>query len=906
LPGFLQDDSYVITEEMTDVELAASSIFLHDEIYNGITEPSLAPVYVQEIFYFVPMALALQLQRAGQYLVALDWIETFYTDHLISSERKIYRGLVLEESIATRYQRNPDDWLRVGLNPHQIATARASAYTRYTLISLVGCYLDFADAEFTRDDGESIARARTLYASVLDLLSLPEMEAPPEGSMPSPFPPNPVPLALRTRAELNLFKLRNGRNIAGIARQAPLVVQPSQTMDRLPVANDTQRYAKPTPYRYAVLIERAKNLVSIAQQVEAAFLAAMEKRDAESYNLLKAGHDLELANASIELQSLRVTEAMQGVELAERQLGRAEVQRDTYQAWIHEGLNGWEKGLLVSYAASGALGVALAQADAALTAAQAVASAASGGIMGAGGIAAAAVVGAKAFARANIVSLQIGAETAAQISSAKASYERRAQEWQLQRQLAESDMAIGAQQVTLANTHTDIARKESSISVAQRDHAQATMEFLANKFTNVELYEWMSGILGGAYNYFLQQATAMAQLAQYQLAFERQETPPAFIKADYWEDKSEAAAVAGSESTTPDRQGLTGSVRLLQDLTRLDQFAFDSNRRKLQLAETFSLARLFPVEFQQFRETGRLPFSTPMSLFDQGFPGHYLRLIKRARISIVALVPPVRGVRATLIASGISRVVTGGDVFQAITVRREPELIAFTGTSNATGILDLEPEEGMMRPFESMGVDTTWELQLPRAANPFDFRGISDVLFTLEYTALEDFAYRHRVIQEMDDQVSAERVISIRDNYADQWYALHNPEHEEVPMSLRFTLNSENFPPNLEDVRVQQVMLAVVRNGEESFELGPTQLQLTPAGATLPLGGTIGGTVDGLVSTRRGNGSGWTPMIGQSPVGAWTLALPDTTEMRNRFKNEEIEDLVLVLTYTGQTPAWPL
>jgi hypothetical protein len=46
----------------------------------------------------------------------------------------------------------------------------------------------------------------------------------------------------------------------------------------------------------------------------------------------------------------------------------------------------------------------------------------------------------------------------------------------------------------------------------------------------------MSGILGGAYNYFLQQATASFQLAQHQLAFERQETPPAFIKADYWED----------------------------------------------------------------------------------------------------------------------------------------------------------------------------------------------------------------------------------------------------------------------------------------------------------------------------------------------------------------------------------
>ena len=35
-----------------------------------------------------------------------------------------------------------------------------------------------------------------------------------------------------------------------------------------------------------------------------------------------------------------------------------------------------------------------------------------------------------------------------------------------------------------------------------------------------------------------------------------------------------------------------------------------------------------------------------------------------------------------------------------------------------------------------MGVDTMWELQLPKAANPFDYRTIADVFFTVEYTAL--------------------------------------------------------------------------------------------------------------------------------------------------------------------------
>jgi hypothetical protein len=40
-------------------------------------------------------------------------------------------------------------------------------------------------------------------------------------------------------------------------------------------------------------------------------------------------------------------------------------------------------------------------------------------------------------------------------------------------------------------------------------------------------------------------------------------------------------------------------------------------------------------------------------------------------------------------------------------------------------------------------------------------------------------------------------------------------------------------------------------------------------------------------------------------VGVWELTLPDTEVMRNRFQNEEIDDLLLVLTYEGSTPAWP-
>jgi hypothetical protein len=905
LPEPLRDTALVITEQLTDAQLGERRTLIANQ-FGSLTNPAQAPNYLQEIFYLVPLALALQLQKAGQFLSALDWIETFYADHLKASERKIYRGLVLEEQIATQYQRNPDNWLRVGLNPHEIATVRASAHTQFTLMTLVRCYLDFADAEFARDTGESIARARSLYSTALQLLALPEFQPPAPAT--TPFPANPIPRALRMRAELNLFKLRTGRNIAGIERQTTPLVQPTMTLDRLPAASDAQRLFRPTPYRYAVLIERARNLVSMAQQVEQAFLAALERRDAEVYSLLKAGNDLQLASATVNLQTLRVREAQQGIDLAERQLDRAATQRDTYQEWIAAGLNRYEEDMLADYRETRDAKNTLAAWDAALTVAQTLAAVESGGFLGTGlgaGLGGTVLVGSLAVAKALQTRSVNNAEASAQINSAKASFERRNQEWELQRQLAERDIGVGEQQVTLAQTHTDVARQEETISRIQHDQAQATIEYLANKFTNAELYAWMSGVLGGAYNYFLQQATAMAQLAQYQLAFERQESPPAFVKADYWDAAEDASRAATGQGAQPDRQGLTGSVRLLQDITRLDQFAFDTNRRKLQLTETFSLARLLPLEFQNFRRTGQLPFATPMALFDRGFPGHYLRLIKRVRMSIVALIPPVQNVRATLIASGISRVVTGGDVFQTIFVRRDPELIAFTSPNNATGLIELEPDAGMLLPFESMGVDTNWELQLPKAANPFDYRSIADVLFTMEYTALQDFSYRQQVIQQLDDTVSAERVFSLRDQFADQWYVLNNPVSAEDPLRITFELAPGDFPPNVSDLRIQQVFVALVRAGGQEFELGSTQLLLKPRGATAPVGGTVAGTSDGFISTRRGNASAWVPLIGKSPLGEWELTLPDTQETRERLAQEGIEDLLFVLTYEGRTPAWP-
>ena len=174
----------------------------------------------------------------------------------------------------------------------------------------------------------------------------------------------------------------------------------------------------------------------------------------------------------------------------------------------------------------------------------------------------------------------------------------------------------------------------------------------------------------GVYRYFLQQATATARLAQAQLAFERAEPAPDA-------DPQRLLAVARRDDrqrdsprpTRPDRR--RAAERGPQPGSTSTPSSTD--RRRLNLSQTFSLARLLPVEFLDFRRTGTLAFATPMALFDADFPGHYLRLIRQVRTSLVALVPPDRGIRATLYSNGISRVVTGpGRRFQDVIVRHDP------------------------------------------------------------------------------------------------------------------------------------------------------------------------------------------------------------------------------------------
>jgi len=338
-------------------------------------------------------------------------------------------------------------------------------------------------------------------------------------------------------------------------------------------------------------------------------------------------------------------------------------------------------------------------------------------------------------------------------------------------------------------------------------------------------------------------------------------------------------------------------------------------------SETISLAQVDPIAFQRFRHSGVLPFATPMAMFDQRFPGHYLRLIRRVRTSVIALIPPTQGIRATLSTTGTSRVVIGGTTFQKVAIQRGPESVALTSPMNNSGVFDLDPQPELLVPFEGIGVETSWEFRLPKPANQLDYDAIADVLITIDYTALDSADYRQKVLPDLDPRFRADRPFSFRRDFPDAWYDLHNAEllPEAEQLVVHFRCEREDFPPNLDGLSIDQVVL-YFSTEDGNLPIANVGLQFTPdlpdlAGNRTPVGGDAE-PVRGKISTRAGS---WTPLIGQRLPGQWTISLrpgdndPQKEQklaairawLASQDKQQRCDDIILAVSYSARTAPWP-
>ncbi|HKZ05941.1 MAG TPA: hypothetical protein VJU81_10765 [Methylomirabilota bacterium] len=645
--------------------------------------------------------------------------------------------------------------------------------------------------------------------------------------------------------------------------------------------------------RFGVLVQLAQRFTELALGAEKDLLSFRQAFEAESFSLLQATNQLAAAEATVDIERLKADNALGEVGLAGLQLGQAQFTVSHYETLIANGLSDWEEiALTAAWTSAGLSSLAVLPAIASMVLAGAGVATAATGIGAVPGAVMTTIGAAGTLLSAVTGGIQGAASAAGAVSNAAAmtaSFERREEEWQYQLGLGRFNAAIAEAGLRQALGRHAIAVAEQGLAELNRRAAADAVQFLSNKFLNREMWAFMQRVMREEYRTRLNYAIGAAFMAERALAFELQ-SPVNVVRFDYFD---------------PRRDGLLGATQLATDIARLEGTRLSQERRKLQVTKNLSLASLMPADFQRFRDgAGRLPFRTLMTWLDRDFPGQYLRLIQSVRLTVIALVPPFEGIHATLSSSGISQVVVGPP-FETRTVRANPETVACSSAYQASGVFQLDYRGEFRLPFEGTGFETDWVLELPRAANAFDFQTIADVVMTIEYTALADEGYRRRVQLELGNQVSGERALSIPFNFPDLWYQLHNPEAYAEPLTLTFHTRPGDFPANVQDPRIDHVMLYVVRRPGAAGEIAGVRLTLDTGAAPVS---AAADTANGLITTRRPSGGGhpWDVFKTRPALGRWTITLPDGAGLRARFTSGEIVDLVFVVSYTGTVPGWPI
>ncbi|XKB81879.1 hypothetical protein AAFX43_06925 [Morganella morganii] len=330
--------------------------------------------------------------------------------------------------------------------------------------------------------------------------------------------------------------------------------------------------------------------------------------------------------------------------------------------------------------------------------------------------------------------------TADNISQSEA-WRRRRQEWEIQKNNAESEVKqIDAQLEALAvrRTATEMQREHLEIQQAQ---TQAQLEFLQRKFSNKALYSWLHGRLASIYYRFYDLTATRCMMAEAAFAWQTGETTR-YIKPGAWQSSN---------------AGLMAGESLLLNLTEMEQAWLKWNHRTLKVTRTVSLAKVYkeydtPVnlaekiaELLKGSGSGNTPAATGLSMtadkelyaafnlkalkIAENYPARLgkTRRIKQISVTLPALTGPYQDVRAVLSYGGDVRLPDGC------------KAIAVSHGMNDDGQFRLDFNDGHWLPFEGIPVDNDSSLFLsfPEATKDEQkalLLSLSDIIIHIRYT----------------------------------------------------------------------------------------------------------------------------------------------------------------------------
>jgi hypothetical protein len=375
-----------------------------------------------------------------------------------------------------------------------------------------------------------------------------------------------------------------------------------------------------------------------------------------------------------------------------------------------------------------------------------------------------------------------------------ASYERRADEWLLQHNLAAHELMQIGRQIIGSLIAEQVAYHEYLSIQKQIEQSQEVETFLHEKFTNAELFTWMQGELMRLYYEYYRFAFDTARKAEVAMKFElmRPEVDATeFVKFNYWDGG---------------RKGLLSGEALYLDVKRLELAYHENNQREFELTKHISLRQLNPLALLGLKATGTCEVTLPEWLFDLDGPGHYLRRIKTVSLSIPAVAGPYTSVNCTLtlLKSSLRKSPSaedeyrrqGGDDSRFIDYVGAVQSIVTSSGREDGGLFETNLRDERFLPFEGAGAESTWRLELPSEFRQFDYDTISDVVLRVRYTArqggdpLKQLAVENlqEVVGEADEAGLA-LLFNLRHDFPNEWSAFVNGAN---PFSA--TIRKDYFP----------------------------------------------------------------------------------------------------------------
>ncbi|MFJ8476351.1 neuraminidase-like domain-containing protein [Kitasatospora sp. NPDC094011] len=783
------------------------------------------------------------------------------SDFLVTLENWVYQSSLSQG----------DTVVTSGTHAHMDANTATAVATATATVTAAGLPVTTGIPLLAYDDAADLSQRNTDLAQLWggDTLAydlLPAFEVVNQTTLVFCVPPDDVLAGYWDRVEDRLNKIRNCMNLSGVRRQLALFAPPINPMDLVraraaglsieEAVASVQAPAAPA-YRFGSVIERARQAAQTVTAFGASLLSALEKKDAEELTLLRSVHERTLLRMVKDVKTGQVQEAQYQLQALEEQKALVQARIDYYQGLIGSGLTGWEK----LEADSRTTAAVVRGGESALYTLSAISflfpNVGSPFAMTYGGRE---IGNSVAQAAQTLGSLGATAEAVASAAATGAGFDRRYQEWGQQLTLARQELKQVEQQRLAAEAHAGYAQRELDVHLTQTDQADELDAFYRGKFSGLGLYTYLARTLTRLHRQAYDVAYGLAAAAQQAYAFEMGDTT-SFIAPDNWE-----SGIAG----------LLSGERLELQLRQLEEAYLGRNTRRLEVGQFFPLSVVDPRALVALRDTGECTFTLPELLFDVVYPGHYKRLIKSVRLTIPGVTGPYTNVAAKLSLVG-SEVRTAPDPAPGALVALpvQPNIASAIATStglNDAGLFELNFRDERYLPFEGSGaVESVWKLELPAQLRAFDYDTISDVVLQINYTALDDDAFRatveSRVVGELTQYATSTgllRLFSLRHDFPAAWQQLTAAAGGGAGTgTTSFEVTAQHFPYFLSG---RTLSLAAATVQLQPADTGPVDA----SGLSLTLNGTTGSAWHVPPGTHLTT----TDIAVSGPaVGTWTLAV---------------------------------